>query len=56
MTEYICFLKGTSAVQRRTRDTGFRTRRRPALGPVDPQLVFRRSASGQDQQIPPGIK
>jgi len=56
MTEWICFPAGASAVQRGSSDAGFRTRRRPALALTDPQLVFRRSPSGQDQQIPSGIK
>jgi len=56
MTEWICFPADASAVQCRTSDAGFGTRRRPTLALADPQLVFRRSPPGQDQQIPSGIE
>lgn len=55
MTEWICFPADSSAIQRRTSDAGFGTRRRPALALTDSQLILRRSPPGQDQQIPSGI-
>lgn len=39
---------------RRTRDSGAGTGRRSALGPVDAELVFRRSSPRQNKQIPSG--